>query len=178
MPHQMNDSDVQLRPADPATPAPGPRRFPYALLGLYAVVCGVSAIKPWDFKNWLMEMALAAAAVVVRAEETTELLPLPLVEPGAVALAADPDVCGDGELPVRLWVRRTEAPGEGGRTGASVIDQRIEALPCDRELEGLEPGEYTAALVQPSPSGEADGLSAGISSARTACFASSSESPR
>ena len=96
--------------------------------------------------------------VVVRAEETTELVPLPLVEPGAVVLAAGSDVCRGEDLPVRLRVRRTEPLGEGGRTGASVLDQGIEALPCDRELEGLEPGEYMAALVQPSLSGEAGGL--------------------
>ena len=57
--------DVPLQPVDPATPAPGTRRYPYVLLGLYAILFALSAIKPWDFKNWLMEMALAAAFVAL-----------------------------------------------------------------------------------------------------------------
>jgi putative membrane protein len=57
--------DVPLQPVDPATPAPGARRYPYVLLALFGVACVVSAIKPWDVKNWLMEMALAAAFVAL-----------------------------------------------------------------------------------------------------------------
>jgi putative membrane protein len=45
--------------------APGTRRYPYALLGLFAVILAASAIRPWDFKNWLMENTLTAVFVGV-----------------------------------------------------------------------------------------------------------------
>ena len=51
-------------PLGPAAPARG-RRYPYVLLALFAVALGLSAINPWDFKNWLMENALTGAFVLV-----------------------------------------------------------------------------------------------------------------
>jgi putative membrane protein len=57
--------DASLDRPEPATPAPGTRRYPYVLLALFAVALAASAIKPWDFKNWLMENALTGAFVVV-----------------------------------------------------------------------------------------------------------------
>ena len=56
---------AQLDPIDAATPAPRGRRYPYVLLVVFLVVLGVTAIKPWDVKNWLMENALTAAFVLV-----------------------------------------------------------------------------------------------------------------
>lgn len=57
--------DAHLARREPATPAPGTRRYPYALLAAFAVVLGVSAIRPWDVKNWLLENALTAAFVLL-----------------------------------------------------------------------------------------------------------------
>jgi putative membrane protein len=53
--------EAGLDPPGAATPATGARRYPYALLGLFLVILGVSAIRPWDLKNWLLENALTAA---------------------------------------------------------------------------------------------------------------------
>ena len=62
----MSDDDAHLDSPDPATPAPSPRRrYPYALLAVFLVILGLSAIKPWDVKNWLLENALTAAFFVV-----------------------------------------------------------------------------------------------------------------
>jgi len=63
----MNDEsrDATLPPLDYATPAPAPRRYPYVLLALFAVALGFSAIKPWDFKNWLMENTLTAVFLLI-----------------------------------------------------------------------------------------------------------------
>jgi putative membrane protein len=56
----MSDDAELVRP-DAATPAPSPgRRYPYVLLAVFLVILGVSAIKPWDVKNWLMENTLTA----------------------------------------------------------------------------------------------------------------------
>lgn len=57
--------DASLNRPEPATPAPAGRRYPYVLLALFVVALAVSAIKPWDFKNWLMENALTGAFVLL-----------------------------------------------------------------------------------------------------------------
>src|SRR5215213_7276227 len=60
----MNQAeDAKLAQAEPATPAPASRRYAYALLGLFVVILAASAIKPWDFKDWLMENTLTAVFV-------------------------------------------------------------------------------------------------------------------
>jgi putative membrane protein len=57
--------DVPLAREDPATSAAGTRRYPYVLLAIFAVILAISAIKPWDFKNWLMENTLTAIFVLI-----------------------------------------------------------------------------------------------------------------
>lgn len=52
--------DAPLGRPDPAPPAPGARRYPYVLLALFTLVLALSAIKPWDYTNWLMENTLTA----------------------------------------------------------------------------------------------------------------------
>ena len=52
-------------PAAAAVPTRGRRRYPYVLLALFLVALGVSAIKPWDVKNWLMENALTGVFVLL-----------------------------------------------------------------------------------------------------------------
>jgi putative membrane protein len=47
-----------MKPLDPATPAPSSRRYPYVLLGVFAVVFAIGAIGPVDRKDWLLENAL------------------------------------------------------------------------------------------------------------------------
>ena len=93
--------------------------------------------------------------VVVRAGRTSELLPLPFPEPGAVVLFAGPDLCGGDQLPLRLWVRRAGAEGGEGPAGATATET-IDDPPCDRELDGLEEGEYEAGLARLGGAGEAD----------------------
>ncbi len=61
----MSDADVLPPHQDCAALSTGGRRYPYVLLGLFAVVFALSAIKPWDLMNWLMENALAAAFLVL-----------------------------------------------------------------------------------------------------------------
>lgn len=61
----MSDADVLPPHQDRAALSTGGRRYPYVLLGLFAVVFALSAIKPWDLMNWLMENALAAAFLVL-----------------------------------------------------------------------------------------------------------------
>src|SRR5688500_15337804 len=53
-----------LRP-DAATPAPSSRRYPYVLLALFVVILALSAIHPWEFKNWLMENALTGVFLAI-----------------------------------------------------------------------------------------------------------------
>jgi putative membrane protein len=68
MTRKADDDDAPLAANEAATPGPAPartRRYPYVLLALFAVVLGVSAIKPWDVKTWLMENALTAAFVAI-----------------------------------------------------------------------------------------------------------------
>jgi putative membrane protein len=61
-----NDDLVKLDRPDPATPAPSPRRhYAYALLAAFLVIVGISAIKPWDFKNWLMENTLTGIFLAI-----------------------------------------------------------------------------------------------------------------
>jgi putative membrane protein len=63
MPDDADDREARLTRPEPATPTPGSRRYPYALLGLFGVVLAVSAIKPWDVKDWFLENALTAVFV-------------------------------------------------------------------------------------------------------------------
>jgi putative membrane protein len=63
---RVSDGEPSLSRQDAATPAPSrSRRYPYALLGLFVVALGVSAIRPWDFENWLLENTLTAVFVAV-----------------------------------------------------------------------------------------------------------------
>jgi hypothetical protein len=84
-----------------------------------------------------------AQAVVVRAAETTELVPLTLPETGAVSLRVSASACAAASLPWRLVVRRA---GADGALAAPLWQQEIGAPPCDRQLEGLEAGRYEAAV--------------------------------
>lgn len=59
------DRDAPLDRAAAGMPAPRPRRYPYVLLALFLVALGLSAIEPWDFKNWLLENVLTVLAVLV-----------------------------------------------------------------------------------------------------------------
>ena len=91
--------------------------------------------------------------VVVRAGETTELIPLSLDERGAAALRTAPEVCDGKHVPVRLLVRRAGARGEGEPAGTPVLERRIDDPSCDHDLEGLEGGLYEATLSSLGPSG-------------------------
>jgi putative membrane protein len=51
---------MTMKPLDPATPAPSTRRYPYVLLGIFAVVFAVGAVHPVDRKDWMLENALTA----------------------------------------------------------------------------------------------------------------------
>ncbi len=52
-------------PPEPAIPAARARRYPYVLLGLFAVVWVVCAIRPRDFTTWLLENSLTVVFVGV-----------------------------------------------------------------------------------------------------------------
>src|SRR5678815_3950599 len=54
-----------MKPLDPATPAPATRRYPYILLGVFAVVFAIAAIGPVDRKDWMLENALTALFVAI-----------------------------------------------------------------------------------------------------------------
>jgi putative membrane protein len=62
-----NHDDENLAPRlDPATPPPAPgRRYAYVLFALTLLAVGVSAIKPWDPKDWALENALTALFVAM-----------------------------------------------------------------------------------------------------------------
>jgi putative membrane protein len=61
----LDNHDAPLQRTEPAIPAPGTRRYPYALLALFAVTFIAGAIKPWDFKDWLLENALTIVFVAL-----------------------------------------------------------------------------------------------------------------
>jgi putative membrane protein len=54
-----------MTPLDPATPAPSTRRYPYALLGVFAVVFAIGAIHPVDRKDWMLENALTVLFLAI-----------------------------------------------------------------------------------------------------------------
>jgi hypothetical protein len=80
-------------------------------------------------------------------EDTVELLPLPLPVRGAVSLRAAPELCGGRQLPASLVVRRVR--DEGRSVDAKpTFEETLAEPPCERELEGLEPGTYQAELAR------------------------------
>ena len=87
--------------------------------------------------------------VIVRTGETSELIPLPLDEPGAASILVGSPTCGE-EPPAWLSLRRLTL---GAPPEQPLLAQPFDAS-CRRELEGLEGGDYEASALRGGAAGE------------------------
>jgi len=94
-------------------------------------------------------LAGRSVRTVVRTGETSELLPLPLEEPGAASILAGAPVCGE-EPPAWLSLRRVTL---GAPPGRPLLAEPLGAS-CRRELEGLAEGDYVASALRGGGDGE------------------------
>jgi hypothetical protein len=79
--------------------------------------------------------------------DTAELLPVPLPARGAVSLRAAPELCGGRQLPASFVVRRVRDEGRAV-DARPTFEETLAEPPCERELEGLEPGTYQVELAR------------------------------
>jgi hypothetical protein len=91
--------------------------------------------------------------VTVRAGETTELLPLPLPQTGAVSVRVRPELCGAERLPLRIGLKRVRDEGRAVDARA-FFEQTVEEPSCDREWEGLDEGTYQVSLTRAGETAE------------------------
>jgi len=145
LPHRrLVPEQIELRQGDSSIAL-----FPDAVEGRYAL----SGIRPGSYQmvpGWRGGIRGAAIPVIVKAEETTELVPLPLPPVGALEILIGEGLCTEEDTVARRVELSPRAVAtEATQTALSPLWQ-AETAPgaCDIWLEGLEPGAYQVVLAR------------------------------
>jgi hypothetical protein len=123
--------------------------FPEAVQGRYAL----PGVRPGSYQlvpGWRGGIRGEAIPVTVAAEETTELLPLPLPPVGAVEILIGEELCTEEDtFPRRLELSGlTLTQGAIQKSADPLWQTEVDPGACDFWLEGVPPGSYQVVLAR------------------------------